>query len=50
MVLTVLEYCQDARKEPQLLEPRIKEASMYHVDPLLPLNLFIFPNKLPPTL
>lgn len=49
MVLTVLEYCRDARKELQLLESRIKEAFMYHVDPLLPLSLFIFPNKLSST-
>ena len=49
MALTVLKYCQDARKELQLLESRIKEAFMYHVDPLLPLKLFIFPNKLSPT-
>lgn len=38
MVLTVLEYCRDARKELQLVESRIKEAFMYHVDPLLPLS------------
>lgn len=49
MALTVLKYCQDARKELQLLESRIKEAFMYHVDPLLSLKLFIFPNKLSPT-
>lgn len=48
-MLTVLKYCQQARKELHLFECRIKEVFVYHMDPLLPLNLFIFSNKLSPT-